>query len=110
MHKGLQKRSHERVPTRFGFRIRTSASRMAFSVDLGDISRSGAFIITEHVPQIDEVIDIEVLNTYGKKIFNCRGRVKNIHSRGSGYGGNLGFGVRFTEDLTFEQLEQLQNK
>jgi len=50
---GLQKRAREKVPTRFGFRIRAfCASKIAFPVDLGDISPQGLLSSPNMFPKL----------------------------------------------------------
>jgi hypothetical protein len=107
MHKGIQKRAHERLPTSCQFRVTTSLSRISYGVHVSNISRAGAFIISDHIPPVGEIINIEVLDSYGRKLFNCSSQVKNVRNNFNEFGSKLGFGVQFTEALTLDQLDQL---
>ena len=109
MYGGLQKRTHERLPSSCQFRVYTSVSRMGYSVDLIDVSRSGAFVITRHMPAIGETINIEIMSSYGKKLFNLNAEVKNHRSITNEYGTVSGFGVMFSETLPLDQLEGISN-
>lgn len=105
MYGGLQKRAHERLPSSCQFRVYTSVSRMGYSVDLIDVSRSGAFVVTKHMPSIGETINIEVMDSYGKKLFNLSAKVKNHRSISNEYGTVSGFGAMFPENLSLKELE-----
>jgi len=107
MQKGIQKRSYERFPTSCQFRVTTSLSRISYGVAVTDISRAGAFIISEHSPPVGEVINIEVLDSYGRKLFDCSSQVRNVRRIFNEFGSNSGFGVHFTDVFTLDQLEQL---
>lgn len=107
MHKGVQKRTYERLLTSCQFRVITSLSRIAYGVALNNISMGGAFVVSDHVPPVGEVINIEVLDRYGRKLFMLSAQVKNVRSIFSEFGSNSGFGVQFAEVLTQDQLDQL---
>lgn len=107
MYKGFQRRAHKRLSTSCQFRINTSLSRISYGADVSDISRAGAYVISKHAPPVGEVINIEVLDSYGKKLFDCSSLVKNVRKIFSEFGSESGFGVQFIEDLTPDQLERL---
>ena len=107
MHKGVQKRSYVRFSASCQFRVTTSLSRISYGVEVKNISRGGAFIITNHTPPVGEVINVEVLDRYGRTLFNCSSQIKSIRSISNEFGHKSGLGIQFTEVLTDNQLEQL---
>ncbi len=95
-----EQRRYQRYASKGSFKVFTSVSNIAYTVDLKDISRSGAFVKTIHFPRIGERITFHVLNEYGIKIARGEGRVVRILE--GGMDSVVGFGVHFKDELSDE--------
>ncbi len=100
-----EQRKYQRYASKGSFKVFTSVSNIAYTVDLKDISKSGAFVKTIHFPRIGEKITFHVLSEYGIKITRGEGRVVRILE--GGMDGAVGFGVHFSEELSDEIEEML---
>ena len=95
-----EKREHPRHSPQASFLIYGSGSIIAYTVDLKDISKSGAFIKTKHLLQIGEEISFDIINDVGLKVIAGHGRVARIEKAGSAM--PTGFGIRFATQLSGE--------
>lgn len=94
------RREHERYSSKGSFLIYKPVSIIAYTVDLKNISRTGAFIKTSHLPPVGEELKFDILNSYGVKIAAGHGRVARIIEEGTA--NPSGFGVHFSKKLPKE--------
>ncbi len=107
MHKGFNRRKYVRVEAKCQFKLLSSVSPILYSVELADISKGGAFTITNHRPKLNETVTIYVFNTYGHQLFTINGVIKNHRSINTGFRLARGCGIQFCEELTEEQFSQV---
>ena len=93
-----ERRQHKRFPANGTLKVYTSVSNIAYSVEIKDISRSGARIHTKHLPQAGEEITFHILDDYGIKQYTGQGQV--VWVLGSGSEEQLSFAVQFDQELT----------
>lgn len=98
-------RKHPRNPSHGYLRIRTSVSGVAYTVSLRDVSMSGAYVRTVHLPAENEQITFEILDEYGLRLASGHGRVVRVVSVAHEMG--LGFAVEFDEELEMAMLDFL---
>ncbi len=98
-------RKHPRTASNGNLRIRTSISCIAYTVSLRDVSISGAFVQTTHLPNKNEKISFEILDEYGLRLANGQGRVARLVTVAHESG--MGFGVQFDEELDTAMLDFL---
>lgn len=98
-------RKHERFSAKGTFQVYTSRSNIAYLVSVKDISQSGAFIRTKHLPHPAEKINYHILNEDGIKQYSGHGRVVWVH--GSGAKERLGFAIEFDRELRPEEQNML---
>ncbi len=95
-----EQRKYQRYASNGSFRVFTSVSNIAYTVDLKDISKSGAFVKTIHFPRIGEKITFHVLNKHGITLDRGEGRVVRILD--GGMDNMVGFAIHFSEELSDE--------
>jgi hypothetical protein len=100
-----ERREHERYSSNGTFLIYKSVSIISYKVDLKDVSRTGAFIKTKHVPRFGEELTFDILTVNGAKIAAGHGRVARIVKDGTD--SVTGFGVHFSKKLPEEILAPL---
>jgi len=100
-----EQREHERYSSNGTFLVYKSVSIISYMVDLKDISRSGAFIKTKHLPKFGEELHFDILNVNGVKIAAGHGHVARIVTEGENR--TTGFGVHFSKKLPKETETQL---
>jgi len=98
-------RKHPRNPSDGYLRVRTSISGVAYTVSLRDVSLSGAYVRTVHLPAKGEQISFEILDEYGLRLASGQGLVIRVVSVAHELG--LGFAVEFNEDLDMAMLDFL---
>lgn len=98
-------RKHPRNPSNGYLRVRTSISGVAYTVSLRNISLSGAYIRTVHLPIEGEHISFEILDEYGLKLTSGHGEVIRVVSVAHEMG--LGFAVQFDAELDIAMLDFL---
>ena len=69
-------------------------------VQIQDISRGGAFLVTKWVPKVNETINCRVLDAKGVVVLSTNARVAWSHDKA--FEGKRGFGVQFLETLSEE--------
>ena len=99
------RRKHERHAANGTFLIYKTLSIISYTVDLQNISRSGAFINTKHLPHFGEELHFDILSTDGEKLATGHGKVARLVKEGSLL--ERGFGVHFTRKLQREIEEPL---
>ncbi len=97
-----ERREYLRFASKGSFLIYGSQSIKAYSVDLKNISRSGAFIQTNHLLKFGERVDFDILNVDGARIASGQGRVARLMDDNGKKG--KGFGVQFNTKLP-KQIE-----
>ncbi|RUM45351.1 MAG: hypothetical protein DSY80_03435 [Desulfocapsa sp.] len=98
-------RKYPRNPSDGYLRVRTSISGVAYTVSLRDVSLSGAYVRTVHLPVEGEQISFEILDEYGLRIASGQGTVVRVVSVAHELG--LGFAVQFEKDLDMAMLDFL---
>ncbi len=93
----LDKRQHERYDSKLRFKIYTSLTRCAYSVDISDVSKKGAFIKSKYIPQIGETITYVVLNGLGTKLQT--GNAKIVRTKETGSEQEVGFAIEMEQEL-----------
>lgn len=86
-----EKRQHERKNVAKSFRVYTSVTNAAYTLEVGDISEKGAFLKTNHPPALNEKISFEALDKYLCRIYMGHGTVKWISDNQN----KMGFGIEF---------------
>ncbi len=99
------KRKHARSSTSGKIRIRTSLSRIAYSVALRNVSKSGAFIHTLRLPAKGEAMAFEILDDYGLRMVAGHGRVVRIIDKA--IKSAIGFAIQFDNELDQAMLDYL---
>ncbi len=92
-----EKRKHERKPSNGVFRIYTSVTCCAYTVQLKDISKGGAFIRTKHQPKVNETITHVVLDDSNRDRFVGNARV--AWHKENGPEADRGFGIEVEKDI-----------
>ena len=100
-------RKHPRNPSNGYLRVRTSISGVAYTVSLRDVSLSGAYVRTVHLPAEGEQISFEILDEYGLRIASGQGKVVRVVNVAHEMG--LGFAVQFDKDLDMAMLDFLSS-
>lgn len=100
-----ERREHKRYTTKGSFLIYKSVSIIAYAVELKNISRSGAFIETNHLPPLGEELIFDILDGSGVKVAAGQGRVVRICREGMDNAS--GFSVQFSRKLPRELEEML---
>ncbi len=98
-------RKFPRKPSNGHLRVRTSISGVAYTVSLRDVSLSGAYVRTVHLPADGEQISFEILDEYGLRLAAGHGKVVRVVSIAHDTG--LGFAVHFDEALEMAMLDFL---
>lgn len=93
-----ERRAHARYRTKGSFLIYKPVSVISYAVDLKNISRTGAFIETSHLPPLGEELSFDILDGSGAKVAAGRGRVTRIRKEGADNAS--GFGVQFFQKLS----------
>ena len=99
------RRRYERYEAKGTFLIYKTLSIISYKVDLKNVSRSGAFINTRHLPQFGEELQFDILSIDGIKLATGQGRVARLVKEGSDQA--IGFGVHFSQKLPKEIEEPL---
>lgn len=104
-----EKRKHERIKSTGVMKVYTSISAAKYTVNIGDISKGGAFIRTKHLPKIGEIITYIIVDdkTF-KELFIGNAEVAWIKEKGDEK--NVGFGIELEKELTDEIFATLKNK
>lgn len=110
MNDKIEKRRHPRVKSDGVFRVYTSVSTCKYSVRLSDISRSGAFIRTPHIPKMGEIVTYTIVDdiTHEDR-FIGNAVVKWIKNKNCNED-EMGFGIELEKELADEILEELASK
>lgn len=95
-----ERRKYQRYASNGTFLIYKSLSIISYSLDLKNVSRSGAFINTKHLPQFGEELQFDILNTDGEKLATGHGKVARLVKEGGDLA--IGFGVHFSKKLPRE--------
>ncbi len=66
---GKNSRKHERFPTDAIFRIYSNITSCKYTVHLKDLSKKGAFIQTEHIPKVNDIITYFIVDDHGMDKF-----------------------------------------
>ena len=90
-----EKRQHQRQPVEKAFRVYTSITNAAYTLEVGDISPRGAFLKTNHPPALNEKISFEALDKYLRRLYMGHGTVKWISDNQN----KMGFGIEFDEEI-----------
>lgn len=98
-------RKHQRKSSNGHLRVCTSVSGVAYTVSLRDVSLSGAFVRTEHIPGAGETISFEILDEYCLRIERGQGKVVRVVDIAVDFG--LGFAIQFDEDLELAMIDFL---
>ena len=101
-------RKHPREFSSGHLRLCTSVSEVAHTVSLRDVSLSGAFVRTGHLPGPGEIVSFEILDKYGLKIENGHGKVVRVVDDAIDFG--LGFAIQFYEELELVMIDFLSDK
>jgi len=102
-----EQRKHQRNPSHKNLRILTSITGVAYTVSLRDISKSGAFIHTIHLPTLGETISFEILDEYGLRMAMGHGKV--VRLTGDALETAMGFAIVFDEELDLAMLDYLSS-
>lgn len=100
-----EKRRHERRASGGLFRLYSSVTRGAYTVELKDISKGGAFIRSRHRPQLNETITFVVLDDNNRDRFVGNARVVWLKETGAEL--ERGFGIQLERHLAEEMLAEL---
>ena len=95
------KRQYERSVVGGLCRVYSNVLQGSMMVQIQDISRGGAFLITKWVPKVNETINCRVLDAKGVAVLSTNARVAWSHDQT--YQGRRGFGVQFLEALTEDE-------
>jgi len=98
----IEKRQHERKNIAKVFRVYTSLTNVAYTLEVGDISQKGAFLKTNHPPALNEKISFEALDKYFKRLYMGHGTVKWISDNQN----KMGFGIEFDDVISNELMNQ----
>lgn len=102
------KRKHKRFSSKGFLKIYTSITRGAYTVGLKDISKGGAFIKTEHMPEVGETITYVVVDEWGRERYVGNAKVK--WCKRIGLSDNKGFGIEFEKKLVDEIEKELREE
>ncbi len=100
-----ERRKHQRNPASGDLRILTSLSCIAYTVSLKDVSRSGAFIHTTHLPEQEETITNEILDEYGLRM--TAGHARIVRVANSALDSAIGIAIKFDTELDQAMLDYL---
>ena len=103
-----EKRKYERKSSGGLFRVYTSVTNCAYTVNLKDISKGGTFIRTKHRPKVDETITFIVLDDDNKDRFVGNARV--AWCKENGPEADRGFGIQFEKEFAEEIVRELHEK
>jgi len=106
--KHKEKRKYERKPSNAIFRIYTSVTCCAYTVNLKDISKGGAFIRTKHQPKANETITYVVLDDTNTDRFVGNARV--AWCKENGPEADRGFGIEVEKELMEEIVRELHEE
>lgn len=101
----IERREYPRESCDRTFRIYTSLTCCAYTVQLKDVSKRGAFIRTNYLPEIGETITFVILSKTGFEIFTGNARVTWINENCRI--DDMGFGIELETVLDDELLEDL---
>ena len=97
-----EKRQYERRNVAKNFRVYTSLTNAAYTLEVSDISPRGAFLKTNFPPRIGERISFEALDKVWKSLYMGQGTVKWISDNQN----KMGFGIEFDESIPTLVTEQ----
>lgn len=95
-----EKRSQTRQRTEKAFRVYTSITNAAYTLEVGDITSKGAFLKTNHPPAINEKISFEALDKYLRRLYMGHATVKWVSDNEN----KMGFGIEFDEEIPNQVL------
>jgi len=99
------KRTAERLPAQRGSLAYTSFSNIPFNVTIANVSRTGAFVMTPHLPRVGERVVLKAKDIEGHEIVSLQGtvrRVRDLFERAT-----WGFGLEFDAALSDREIELL---
>ncbi len=91
----IEKREHTRKQVAKSFRVYTSVTNAAYTLEVSDISPKGAFLKTNHPPKLNEKVSFEALDKYLSRIYMGHGTVKWVSYNET----KMGFGIEFDEEI-----------
>lgn len=97
-----EKRQQPRQQVEKAFRVYTSVTNAAYTLEVGDISSRGAFLKTNHPPALNEKISFEALDKYLCRLYMGHGTVKWISDNQN----KMGFGIEFDEEIPRKVMDQ----
>jgi hypothetical protein len=98
-------RRHERKESSGMFRVYTNLTCCAYTVQLRDVSKNGAFIRNKHLPQVGDVITYMVLDNVAT--VHQAGNAKVVRVQAQGTEDEVGFAIEMEQALTDEALQLL---
>lgn len=100
----MDKRNFERKDCQLTMRIYSSLKAGAYSVDVANISFGGAYISSRHLPNTNETISFELIDSTSRPIYFSNASVVRVQNgNGSKKGG---FAVKFDRPIGPALLEQ----
>ncbi len=100
-----EKRKYERMASTGVFKLYTSVTRAAYTAQLKDVSKGGAFVKTKHIPKVDETITYAVLDSDNRDLVVGNARVAWCKERGLKE--DRGFGMELEKKLAGDILTHL---
>ena len=95
---GHEKRKHPRHTSNALLRVYTDITNCAYTLQLKDISKGGAFVRTDHVPNIGDIITYVILDKNFKQRFVGNAKVVRVVPEGI----DRGFAIELEKELVDE--------
>lgn len=101
----MENREFQRVSTNMRMQVYTSLCAAAYTVSIDDISPKGAFVKTEHLPEVGEVISFNVCDRYYRYLLSGSAKVLRVIQGNAGQ--ESGFAIEFDKKILDESFKKI---